>query len=203
MESWQALEPATGMDVDMACGSLRVSVRLDEEEANRIFYAGAAGPEGEGEGYVVGIEDGPGDEDEEYAESDPNLLVVKVRRGKGLRGLDLDLMGEASSDPFVKLTCDGVEHRTTTMEKNLAPEWDEVFEFAVKDFTRRLEVEVLDADVVIDETMGAFVIKLEDLLHKRRVTRWYRLLGENELHDEENPLGEIELSVQWFHDPRA
>ncbi|CAN0523101.1 unnamed protein product, partial [Ectocarpus sp. 8 AP-2014] len=40
-----------------------------------------------------------------------NLLVVKVRRGRGLRGLDVDLMGEASSDPFVKLTCDGVEHR--------------------------------------------------------------------------------------------
>lgn len=55
------------------------------------------------------------------------------------------------------------------MAKNLAPEWDEVFEFAVKDFTRRLEVEVLDADVVVDEAMGAFVIKLEDLLHKRRV----------------------------------
>lgn len=86
-------------------------MRLDEEEANRIFYSGAPGPEGEGLGYVVGIEDGPGDEDEEYAESDPNLLVVKVRRGKGLRGLDVDLMGEASSDPFVKLTCDGVEHR--------------------------------------------------------------------------------------------
>ncbi|CAM9992524.1 unnamed protein product [Ectocarpus sp. 6 AP-2014] len=163
VESWQALEPATGMDADMACGSLRVSVRLDEEEANRIFYAGAAGPEGEGEGYVVGIEDGPGDEDEEYAESDPNLLVVKVRRGRGLKGLDVDLMGEASSDPFVKLT-------TITVEKNLAPEWEEVFEFAVKDFTRRLEVEVLDADVVVDEAMGAFVIKLEDLLHKRRRT---------------------------------
>ena len=60
---------------------------------------------------MVGIEDGPGDEDEEYAELDPNLLVVRVRRGKDLRGLDVDLMGEASSDPYVKLVCDGVEHR--------------------------------------------------------------------------------------------
>ncbi|CAN0458325.1 unnamed protein product, partial [Hapterophycus canaliculatus] len=47
----------------------------------------------------------------EYAESDPNLLVVRVRRAKGLIGLDVDLMGEASSDPFVRVTCDGVEHR--------------------------------------------------------------------------------------------
>ena len=35
------------------------------------------------------------------------------------------------------------------------------------------------------------------------MTRWYRLLEESELYDEENPLGELELSIQWFHDPRA
>lgn len=91
--------------------SLKVSLHLDEEEANRIFYAGAAGPEGETEGTIVGVEDGPGDEDEEYAEYDPNLLLVRVRQGKGLMGLDVDLMGEPTSDPYVKLVCDGVEHR--------------------------------------------------------------------------------------------
>lgn len=36
-----------------------------------------------------------------------------------------------------------------------------------------------------------------------QVTRWYRLLGVEELYDEENPLGEVEMSVQWLHDPRA
>ncbi len=55
------------------------------------------------------------------------------------------------------------------MEKCLTPKWDETFEFAVKDFTRVLEVEVRDKDMVVDEPMGSFTIKLEDLLHKRRV----------------------------------
>lgn len=63
----------------------------------------------------------------------------------------------------------GFPLRTTTIENSLSPEWDETFEFAVKDFTRRIDVEVLDADIVVDESMGSFVIKLEDLLHKRRV----------------------------------
>lgn len=36
-----------------------------------------------------------------------------------------------------------------------------------------------------------------------QVTRWHRLLGLDELYDEENPLGEVEMSVQWLHDPRA
>ena len=59
--------------------------------------------------------------------------------------------------------------RTTVVEDNLSPEWDETFEFAVKDFTRRLDVEVLDSDVMVDESMGRFTLRLEDLLHKRRV----------------------------------
>ena len=93
--------------------SIRVRVRLhlDAEESNRIFYAGAAGPEGEDRGLVVGIEDGPGDEDEDYKELEPNLLLVKVRRAKDLRGMDVDIRGGHTSDPFVRLACDGVEHR--------------------------------------------------------------------------------------------
>ena len=59
--------------------------------------------------------------------------------------------------------------RTKTVEKDLSPEWDETFEFAVKDFTRLLEVSVLDADIVVDEPMGSITIKLEDFLHERRV----------------------------------
>lgn len=61
-------------------------------------------------------------------------------------------------------------YRTKKVDKNLSPEWDDTFEFAVKDFTRLLKVEVFDADVVVDETMGSFTIRLEDLLHKRRVS---------------------------------
>ena len=34
------------------------------------------------------------------------------------------------------------------------------------------------------------------------MTRWYRLLDADELHDPEDPLGELELSVQWIHDPQ-
>lgn len=91
--------------------SLRVCIRLDAEESNRIFTAGAAGLEGEAQGYVVGVEDGPGYEDEEYADLEPNLLVVRVLRAKGLSGLDTNVMGEATSDPFVRLLCDGVQHQ--------------------------------------------------------------------------------------------
>lgn len=62
--------------------------------------------------YVLGIEDGPGYENEEFADQVPNLLVVRVMRARGLVAMDTSLAGgEDTSDPFVKLTCDGVQHR--------------------------------------------------------------------------------------------
>lgn len=59
---------------------------------------------------------------------------------------------------------------TQVVEQSLSPEWEETFEFAVKEHSRRLDVAVLDHDIVVDEVIGGFGIKLEDLLHKRRVS---------------------------------
>ena len=101
----------------MRTNRLRVSIRLDAAESNRIFSATAAaaggggGPEDGGEGYQVGVEDGPGWENEECKELEPNLLVVKVRQARGLPGLDTALIGESLSDPYVRLICDGEEHK--------------------------------------------------------------------------------------------
>lgn len=52
----------------------------------------------------------------------------------------------------------------------MSPTWEETFEFPVKDFSRRLDVMVLDWDVVVAEKIGGFGIKLEDLVHKKRVS---------------------------------
>ena len=55
------------------------------------------------------------------------------------------------------------------VEKNLSPIWDETFKFAVKDFTRRLDVVVFDWDVIAADRIGGFGIMLGDLMHKKRV----------------------------------
>lgn len=54
----------------------------------------------------------------------------------------------------------------------MSPTWEETFEFPVKDFSRRLDVTVLDWDVVVAERIGGFGIKLEDLVHKKRVNTY-------------------------------
>lgn len=64
--------------------------------------------------------------------------------------------------------------RTKVVEKSLSPTWEETFEFPVKDFSRRLDLTVLDWDVVAAEKIGGFGIKLEDLVHKKRVNTYAR-----------------------------
>lgn len=61
--------------------------------------------------YVVGMEDGLGYEEEGFSEEEPNMLVVRVRRARALVAMDSNLGGVGTSDPYVKLTCEGVQHR--------------------------------------------------------------------------------------------
>lgn len=36
-----------------------------------------------------------------------------------------------------------------------------------------------------------------------QVTRWWQLLDNEERNDQDHSLGELELSIQWIHAPRA
>lgn len=58
---------------------------------------------------------------------DPNLrnqLRVTLHRAAGLLVMDRKLIGKGSSDPFVKVQCDGAEAKSEVKLKTLAPEWD-------------------------------------------------------------------------------
>lgn len=87
-------------------------MRLDAAEASRIVASSSSLEVGrDADRFLIGIEEGLGFQDEEYMDLEPNLLVVQVRRARDLVALDANLSGEHTSDPYVKLTCDGIEHR--------------------------------------------------------------------------------------------
>ncbi|CAM9356393.1 unnamed protein product, partial [Discosporangium mesarthrocarpum] len=87
--------------------------------------------------------------------------------------------------------------RTVTVKENLNPEWDETFEFGVRENFSSLLVKVMDEDRTSDDFLGGFSVRLEDLKHKQRVTRWFKLRGKDDRLDMEHPRGELELSMQW------
>lgn len=69
-----------------------------------------------------------------------------------------------------------------------------------KVFKKSLEVPMFIMSTLL---CVAFLTVLGVMVCVLQVTRWFQLLDADELHDPENPLGELELSVQWIHDPRA
>ena len=48
-------------------------------------------------------------------------------RGKGLQAVDVSLTGQAtSSDPYVRVSCEGQVAQTSVKEKTLEPRWKEI-----------------------------------------------------------------------------
>ena len=72
----------------------------------------------------------------------PGVLSVTVLNAKNLDELDLN----SPSDPYVVLTVDGMQQKTTrTVKDSNNPDWNEPFEFAVQHPTRSvLRVQVFD-----------------------------------------------------------
>lgn len=58
--------------------------------------------------YLKGMEEGLGDQLQEFANAKFNFLTVRVWRARGLKNVD---RGQDISDPYVKLICDGIEYR--------------------------------------------------------------------------------------------
>ncbi|XP_058194464.1 protein QUIRKY [Rhododendron vialii] len=77
-------------------------------------------------------------------------LVVDVENAKDLLPKD----GQGSSSAYVVLDYDGHKKRTSTVYRNLNPEWNETVEFDVSD-PSTMEYEVLEVEVFNDKRMSS------------------------------------------------
>jgi len=77
-----------------------------------------------------------------------------VKEGKNLE--NLDKVGSQPSDPYAYLEFPGNHaQRTKTINDNLNPEWQETFEFVVKDPKSALRISLYDEDVIWADDMGS------------------------------------------------
>jgi hypothetical protein len=76
----------------------------------------------------------------------PNELTVVLMKASSLRVMDRKLFGQGSSDPYVRLSCEGDMHKSTTKTKDLEPTWEEVFTFAAFDERASLSLQMYDHD---------------------------------------------------------
>ncbi|KAF3786124.1 Synaptotagmin-2 [Nymphaea thermarum] len=130
------------------------------------------------------------------------ILHVKVVRATKLK--KKDLLGK--SDPYVKLklTEDKLPSKKTTVKHtNLNPEWNEEFNFIVKDpESQALEFIVYDWEQVgKHEKMGMNVIPLKDLPHDELKTLTLDLLKNMDPNDLQNEKGRGQITLDVTYKP--
>ena len=76
----------------------------------------------------------------------PNELTVVLMKASSLKVMDRKLFGAGSSDPYVRLSCEGDLAKSTTKQKDLEPTWQEVFTFAAFDERASLSLQMYDHD---------------------------------------------------------
>ncbi|CBN78812.1 conserved unknown protein [Ectocarpus siliculosus] len=139
-----------------------------------------------------------GDEEPGYLDQPPNFLKITLHQGQDLLALDMG----TSSDPLVIFKLGGKEQRSRVIQKNLNPQWEEVFEFECRNSGESLEITVEDEDRFVNDFMGFVSILMGDLEDKRKMRQWYDL----KLRTGELPAGEergaIEITTQWFFNPK-
>jgi len=131
-------------------------------------------------------------------------LHVTIKQARDLRAADFN-----NSDPFVVINCNRKKIKTKVILKTLNPIWNETFEIDVTDPYHIIKIIVYDWDKYSsNDFLGQLVFPIADLADGAKVTKWYKLIGNDsgkktnekksktELDDEKD-LGEIELEMQW------
>ncbi|XP_076679174.1 multiple C2 domain and transmembrane region protein isoform X2 [Andrena cerasifolii] len=125
---------------------------------------------------------------------DVGHLTVKVFRAQGLAAADLG----GKSDPFCVLELVNARLQTQTEYKTLAPNWQKIFTFNVKDINSVLEVTVYDEDRDHKvEFLGRVAIPLLRIRNGEK--RWYAL-KDKKLRGRakgSSPQILLELNVVW------
>ncbi|KAE8753209.1 hypothetical protein FOCC_FOCC000132 [Frankliniella occidentalis] len=125
---------------------------------------------------------------------DVGHLTVKVFRAQGLAAADLG----GKSDPFCVLELVNARLQTQTEYKTLAPQWNKIFTFNVKDINSVLEITVYDEDRDHKvEFLGKLAVPLIRVRSGEK--RWYCLKDKNLTSRAKgnNPQILLEMTVIW------
>jgi len=125
-----------------ACGSVRVKF---------TWSAALNANVGEGDSNMTEAEVITEDD---HPDESPNELHVSVLSAKDLMIMDKSFSGKGSSDPRINLKLGKTKFKTTTIEKNLNPVWNEKFVFPCYSVEESLEIVVEDIDMLANDFMG-------------------------------------------------
>ncbi|XP_066477566.1 extended synaptotagmin-3 [Tiliqua scincoides] len=95
------------------------------------------------------------------------------------------------SDPYAVLRVGLTQFRSKTIQRDLNPIWNEMFEFVVYEIPGQdLEVDLYDEDPDKDDFLGSLLINLADVMKDRIVDEWFPL--------SKIASGHLHLKLEWF-----
>lgn len=106
-----------------------------------------------------------------------SVLHVRVNNARHLPNTDSGVMGDLS-DPYVIVKVGDLQRRTPTIDNDLNPDWKDgnLFTFSVSDEDAMLELEVMNANLVKDDSLGKASVRIGTL----DPSHWLRLVQELE-----------------------
>ncbi|CAF3589922.1 unnamed protein product [Rotaria sp. Silwood1] len=121
--------------------------------------------------------------------SNPQGVVrVFILRAQDL--IDADIGGK--SDPYVNVKVPGnIKYRTKTINNTTNPEWNEVFDFVVEQYTNdSIQFEVYDKDSLKDDFIGRAQFRLNALVDNDDINTWLTL--------QDVKKGSLNIRLQYF-----
>nr|XP_025034581.1 extended synaptotagmin-3 [Pelodiscus sinensis] len=95
------------------------------------------------------------------------------------------------SDPYANLRVGLVQFRSKTIQRNLNPIWNEMYEFVVHELPGQdLEVDLYDEDTDKDDFLGSLLINLTDVMNDGIVDKWFPL--------SKTESGHLHLKLEWL-----
>jgi len=112
------------------------------------------------------------------------------------------MFGKAgASDPYAVLIFDGEKKKTKVIDDNLNPEWNETFDFPLKEAlksTQNLDVQVFDHEKVgSDRLLGSTSVSGSNIIKKVKIDASFDLRGEDGTNQ-----GKITLRIEYIGAPQ-
>jgi len=102
-----------------------------------------------------------------------------------------------TSDPYCMITSTITKQKfkTKLIKKTAEPVWDQQFKFYTDRLTGILFVKIWDKEIFSDTLLGEIAINLDELPENSEVKGWYTLHNEPKKKPNEQPPGEIRVSI--------
>lgn len=132
----------------------------------------------------------------------PPIGVVRVSIAGAEDLRNLESIGKV--DPYARLLVNGIQRaRTTAIESNLNPTWNEVHYVTLSSPNQKLTLEVMDVEKMRpDRTLGSFDVILNDLIHKDEKGNYIETIDPkkrtSKLIHKKGPKGTLTYSLSFY-----